>query len=53
VIDVVSYVDSQRSAGRVYTQVSMNVGGVGAVVGVLIIILAAVYIWMVRHDQGD
>jgi hypothetical protein len=31
----------------------MNLGSVGAVVGVVIIILAALYIWLVRNDQAD
>jgi hypothetical protein len=31
----------------------MNAGSVAAVVGVVIIILAAVYIWLVRNDQAD
>jgi hypothetical protein len=31
----------------------MNLGSVGAVVGVVIIILAALYIWLVRNDESD
>jgi hypothetical protein len=31
----------------------MNAGSVAAVVAVVIIILAAVYIWLVRNDQAD
>jgi hypothetical protein len=31
----------------------MNLGSVGAVAGVVIIILAALYIWLVRNDQAN
>jgi hypothetical protein len=31
----------------------MNLGSVGVVAGIVIIILAAVYIWLVRNDQSD
>jgi len=31
----------------------MNLGTVGAVAGVVIVILAALYIWLVRNDQAD
>lgn len=31
----------------------MNLGAVGAIAGVLIVILAAVYVWLVLNDQAD
>jgi hypothetical protein len=31
----------------------MNLASVGAVVGVVIIILAALYIWLVRNDAAN
>ena len=31
----------------------MNLGSLGAVAGVVIIVLAALYIWLVRRDQAD
>ena len=31
----------------------MNLAAVGAVAGVLIVILAAIYVWLVRNDQTD
>ena len=42
-----------RSVSRAYTQAQMNVGSVGALAGILIVILAAVYIWLVRSGHGD
>lgn len=41
------------SASRAYTQAQMSIGTVGAVVASLIVILAAVYIWLVSRDHGD
>ena len=31
----------------------MNLGSVGVVAGIVIILLAALYIWLVRNDQSD
>jgi len=31
----------------------MNVGTVGAVAGILIVLLVGVYIWLVRSGHGD
>jgi hypothetical protein len=31
----------------------MNLASVGAVAGILIVILAVVYIWLVRSGHGD
>ena len=45
--------NNQHTDGCVYTQLQMDLGGVGAVVGVVIIILVAFYIWLVRRDQAD
>jgi hypothetical protein len=42
-----------REVGGAYTQAQMNVESVGAVLGSLIVILAAVYIWLVRRGHGD
>ena len=44
---------TRRNASCAYTQIQMNVGSVGAVAGILIVILAAVYIWLVRSGHGD
>jgi len=44
---------TRRNARCAYTQAQMNVGSVGAVAGILIVILAAVYIWLVRSGHGD
>jgi hypothetical protein len=44
---------TRRNASCAYTQAQMDVGSAGALAGILIVILVAVYIWLVRSGHGD